>query len=862
VIRAAKAILLTALTAMPMASARPDVDKSVLRSALNRVPPSRQPVPAPSPTHDDLPDGEFLIDTSVVHVPSPTGTHPRVASDSSDYLAVWSDYRDGDWDVYGTRVLGSGAVVDTTGIRICADGTNQTSPDVAYGSGFYLTAWADGRGGVYCARVDAGGSVIDPNGFPVGGSSSSDPGVAFDGTNFLVVWSEYIPPDTSHNYDIWGARVTPAGQVLDSAPLRICTAALTQQYPRLAFGYSAYFVVWGDYRIGGVYGGRVLPNGAVLDPTGIPVDTHNYSHRDPDVAFDGTNYLVAWTGYRRAENIGDIYAARVTQSGTVLDPSSIRVSYQHYVFTPRAAFSGGRFVVVWWNFDDYSFYEGQVTPDGRLIDTLPQLLYLSPYGFQPEIVTNGQNCLLAAGLHYGQRGSVYLARLDVSGRPLDSCLSFLVWCAQYQSSPTVSYDGSDFLAVWADRGKADWNIYGARISGSGELLDQARIAICTTAGDQTQPVVASDGANYFVVWNNPGDTTIRGARITPGGVVLDPNGFLVSRSYGNQRVVYDGNNYFVVWAGSGGPYAARVSPTGVLLDTTPIVISNSGGAGAATVDAGDSNLLVAWNRERYVGSPHPHLMFTLLARRVSRSGQLLGSEIELAPEREYGSYHPVAAFDGVYHFVVWDANMGSRVTQSGFVFSPIRFSGLDGCEAIAPRGSELTIAWSAGRHIHGARVITSGQVLDTFTMAAQSGSQTSPAVAMGSDARLMLCYSGWVGTEGGRIYNTTRIWGKLGPFGGIAEGGRHRIGLARAIDGASILRGVLRIPESHDPNARLALLDISGRKVLELHPGPNDVSRLAPGVYFVRSGLSAASRDAPGSGEATPSAVYKVVIQR
>jgi hypothetical protein len=29
------------------------------------------------------------------------------------------------------------------------------------------------------------------------------------------------------------------------------------------------------------------------------------------------------------------------------------------------------------------------------------------------------------------------------------------------------------------------------------------------------------------------------------------------------------------------------------------------------------------------------------------------------------------------------------------------------------------------------------------------------------------------------------------------------------------------------------LLDISGRKVLDLRPGENDVSRLAPGVYFV-----------------------------
>jgi hypothetical protein len=32
------------------------------------------------------------------------------------------------------------------------------------------------------------------------------------------------------------------------------------------------------------------------------------------------------------------------------------------------------------------------------------------------------------------------------------------------------------------------------------------------------------------------------------------------------------------------------------------------------------------------------------------------------------------------------------------------------------------------------------------------------------------------------------------------------------------------------------LLDACGRKVMALVPGPNDVSRLAPGVYFVQSG--------------------------
>jgi hypothetical protein len=32
---------------------------------------------------------------------------------------------------------------------------------------------------------------------------------------------------------------------------------------------------------------------------------------------------------------------------------------------------------------------------------------------------------------------------------------------------------------------------------------------------------------------------------------------------------------------------------------------------------------------------------------------------------------------------------------------------------------------------------------------------------------------------------------------------------------------------------RLVLLDATGRQVLAIRPGPNDVSSLAPGVYFV-----------------------------
>jgi hypothetical protein len=74
----------------------------------------------------------------------------------------------------------------------------------------------------------------------------------------------------------------------------------------------------------------------------------------------------------------------------------------------------------------------------------------------------------------------------------------------------------------------------------------------------------------------------------------------------------------------------------------------------------------------------------------------------------------------------------------------------------------------------------------------------------------------------------------------------------RATNLPTIVRGVLFLPgaSSREPQAA-SLLDISGREVMVLKPGANDVSHLSPGVYFVR----------PASGvERAPSRVTKVVL--
>jgi DNA-binding beta-propeller fold protein YncE len=88
--------------------------------------------------------------------------------------------------------------------------------------------------------------------------------------------------------------------------------------------------------------------------------------------------------------------------------------------------------------------------------------------------------------------------------------------------------------------------------------------------------------------------------------------------------------------------------------------------------------------------------------------------------------------------------------------------------------------------------------------------------------------------------------------GGVEETPNANV---RRKNAATIVRGVLFVPQSPVAGRQspCVLLDITGRKVLALKPGANDVSRLRPGVYFVRQ-ASGVGRKASG--------VTKVVVTR
>src|SRR5213075_2593742 len=96
-----------------------------------------------------------------------------------------------------------------------------------------------------------------------------------------------------------------------------------------------------------------------------------------------------------------------------------------------------------------------------------------------------------------------------------------------QEEPCVAANGNGYFVVWADKrtyGSTEYDIYGARVSSAGEVLDPVGIPICTDPGRQTSPRVAFDGQKYLVVWEDDRESTaefqlyqIYGARVGTNG---------------------------------------------------------------------------------------------------------------------------------------------------------------------------------------------------------------------------------------------------------------------------------------------------------------------------------------------------------
>jgi PKD domain/Bacterial Ig domain len=153
----------------------------------------------------------------------------------------------------------------------------------------------DGEGDIYGALIDTQGTVSGPIAISTApGGQGNPPGISFDDTtgNYLVVWNDYR--DSPIN-KIYGTRVSETGSLLDGPSdiggIPISNSGYSSPAgPQVAFDGTDWLVVW---MAGRLKGSRVSTDGNVLDPSGIYLNNIQNSW-SPRIAFDGINYMVTW----------------------------------------------------------------------------------------------------------------------------------------------------------------------------------------------------------------------------------------------------------------------------------------------------------------------------------------------------------------------------------------------------------------------------------------------------------------------------------------------------------------------------------------------------------------------------------------
>lgn len=255
---------------------------------------------------------------------------PATATDGTSHLVVWQEFS----DVGCYR-----SAIDLFGAIVASDGTVSEPFSIA----------------AFDGPCDVSGYFPSPD-------ALVSPRVDFDGTNYFVVW------EALHLVGgIEGARVTPDGAVLDPGGVTLVPAPESGYYarPRLAFDGTNFLIVYyraaGElcYCTRGLYATRVntLAAPIALDPHGIPISTaYGGAGADMDfggVAYDGFNWVVLWTQkfYRPEIPVTTgLVAARVSSQGILLDPLGVKVATTSRYDDPdgpSVVFNGTNLLVIW-----------------------------------------------------------------------------------------------------------------------------------------------------------------------------------------------------------------------------------------------------------------------------------------------------------------------------------------------------------------------------------------------------------------------------------------------------------------------------------------------------------------------------------
>ncbi len=688
---------------------------------------------------------EFGLDNPVFVRAINDQRHPRAVAGGGLFLSVWTDlrsfYSSDSSDLYGALLDKDGTPLSWGSILISNAQASQATPSVAFNGTLFFVVWADVRNedgtnpmmdnqDIYGARITTNGEVLDPEGIQISSDANLEdsPFVASDGTDFFVAWGDRRQLSES-SIDVFGARISATGEVLDPDGFTISTAVDNQYLNGLAFGGDHYLAVWSDRRNGtaeaDIYGARISRDGTVMEPEGLPIDTAERAQLEPAVAAGDDAYLVCWSGplqesgsHIQCRAMG-FDGAVVEGEPRVLDPAN---GDQRW---PGMSFDGDHFVIVW----------------------------------------------RGPGVTEPSRGDVYGVRVTQELTVVETGAVLVRDSFWEEESPEIACGDGSCLTLWKETpypiNPSEDDILGVRTGNDMSLLDATPIPLSTSASNQDEIAVAFNGAHYLVVWRDDRDAydtghQLFGARVAPSGEVLDTDAVLVSEGAvnpHNPRVSSDGVDFLAVWDddrseetdAASDIYATRVRADGTVVDGAIPIAEGVGEQLLPDVAYDGSHYLVVWQD---AGSVSPEIRGALL----SADGTIATASFDISnsPDTER---MPRVAFGSDAFLVVWSSTylFATRVSPEGDVLDePFRVSETNSQQAylaVASDGTNFLVAWTDYREGEPryqdiwTNVVSSGGAIDPAAetvLTPYDRDQNVPAVTFDGE-----CY--WVAWQEARI---------------------------------------------------------------------------------------------------------------
>jgi len=282
------------------------------------------------------------------------GWPTTMASNGSRAFAGWGT------GVFNGSMIDMSSLAASTPFVIALAATTQVTPDAASSGANTAIVWNEADG-VYAGRLTLDGQLLDGRGIRIGGTSLTEPRIAFDGTNYIIGWQD---PTGPYESTLKVARFAPGtGALLDPNGI-----AITQKsYGGLALAPApnGTLLAWSEgSNVVASLLGRDLTHGTevVVNP-GEETGGGMIS-----AAWNGSEWLLTWENavlspdtYLCTPACYDIliHAARLSPQLALLDPIAIKVSETRADSRPLVASDGDGFLLTWTRSDYDYFYEGQ-----------------------------------------------------------------------------------------------------------------------------------------------------------------------------------------------------------------------------------------------------------------------------------------------------------------------------------------------------------------------------------------------------------------------------------------------------------------------------------------------------------------------